>query len=73
MDPWEERRVDPMLDKRAVTFAEMWQGHQQQGLSYAQLEEHWHNLKAALALRARGSGPPNLPQIWPQRGYLNRP
>ena len=41
----EERRIDPMLDNKAVTFEEMCEGHQDLELTREQQIAHWHNLK----------------------------
>lgn len=41
----EERRIDPMLDGRAVTYLECSEGHRDQGLNEDVLKEHWNNLQ----------------------------
>jgi hypothetical protein len=40
---WEERREDPLLDSKALTFPEMCRGHP--GVSQEKLWTHWENLK----------------------------
>jgi len=41
----QERRIDPMLDGKRVTYAQMCRGLRDQQLSQAQLQEHWNNLQ----------------------------
>jgi len=41
-----ERRIDPMCDNKAVTYAQMCELLRDQGLSSSQCEEHWTNLRA---------------------------
>lgn len=41
----EERRIDPLLDNKAVTFLEMQEGNRGEDLSEDQLKEHWSNLQ----------------------------
>jgi len=40
----EERRIDPMLDNKAVTYSEMVEGHRDQAMSEDQLRRHWASI-----------------------------
>ena len=40
-----EKRVDPLLDGQAVTFAKMRHAHSDQHLSEAQLLKHWGSMR----------------------------
>ena len=44
-DAQAEKRVDPLLDGQAVTFAKMRQAHSDQHLSEAQLLKHWASMR----------------------------
>lgn len=53
----EERRIDPMLDGRVVTYAEMCHGLAEQKLSEKQLRSHWSSLLSAKDLGSSGKMP----------------
>merc|ERR1719245_562115 len=64
----EERRIDTLLEGRAVTFAEMRAAHRPAGgLTEAQLHDHWAQLDAA-----EGSGSPVSPTLRGQQTTLGR-
>jgi len=50
-----ERRIDPMLEGRAVTYAEMCAGLENESLTAHQFRAHWANLHPAQALKHVGS------------------
>jgi hypothetical protein len=50
-----ERRIDPMLDGRAVTYAEMCAGLENEPVTAQQFRVHWANLHPAQALKHVGS------------------
>jgi len=52
---WDERRTDPMLDGRPVTYLEMCHSLADQQLSQAQLRSHWENLQPAKAAACSAS------------------
>jgi hypothetical protein len=50
-----ERRIDPMLQGRAVTYAEMCAGLENESLTAPQFRVHWAGLHPAQALKHIGS------------------
>merc|ERR1719183_678704 len=50
----DERRIDPMLGGKAVTYTEMCSGLHDQKLTKDQLEAHWGNLKKVENLQNPG-------------------
>merc|ERR1719253_1185609 len=58
-----ERRIDPVLYGKALTYLEMCDGHRDQRLSDDQLNEHWSGLQKApdASLPEQASVPPSAP------------